>query len=200
MRMEKRFWDKREDYHAQINIIYPTIVCPTCSSRHPDGVVTCVECSTRLEPHADQSMITEYMREREDAVRRNRQANPMLLAPSAGINRNRQRVRFDGLDEQKESISAASALRNKCKQMVKRADQRGLGNLENIVDNPIDAYNTSRVGLSVPPSLNWLHTRTFACQISASGQRVEPENMALNRLWTRDWPMSGRPPRGSSTF
>ena len=94
-------------------------------------------------------MITKYMREREDAVRKNRQANPMLLAPSTGINRNRQRVRFEGLDEQKESISAASALRNKCKQMVKRADQRGLGNLENIVDNPIDAYNMSRVGLSV---------------------------------------------------
>ena len=160
MRMEKRFWDKREDYHTQINIIYPTIVCPTCSSRHPDGVVTCIECSTRLEPHTDQSMITEYMREREDAVRRNRQANPMLLAPSTGINRNRQRVRVEGLDEQKESIRAASALRNKCKQMVKRADQRELGNLENIVDNPIDAYNTSRVGLSVS-SLAELATHAY---------------------------------------
>ena len=73
----------------------------------------------------------------------------MLLAPSTGINRNRQRVRFEGLDEQRESISAASALRNKCKQMVKRADQRGLGNLVDIVENPIDARNTSRVGLSV---------------------------------------------------
>ena len=94
-------------------------------------------------------MITDYMREREDAVRKNRQANPMLLAPSAGINRNRQRVRFEGQEEQRETISAASALRNKCKQMVKRADQRGLGSLADIVDNPIDAYNTSRVGLSV---------------------------------------------------
>ena len=94
-------------------------------------------------------MITEYMREREDAVRKNRQANPMLLAPSTGINRTRQRVRFEGLDEQPESISAASALRNKCKQMVKRADQRGLGNLVDIVENPIDAYNTSHVGFSV---------------------------------------------------
>ena len=149
MRMEKRFWNKREDYDTQINIIYPTIVCPTCSSRHPDGVVNCIECSTRLEPRTDQSMITDYMREREDAVRKNRQANPMLLAPSAGINRNRQRVRFEGQEEQRETISAASALRNKCKQMVKRADQRGLGSLADIVDNPIDAYNTSRVGLSV---------------------------------------------------
>ena len=65
MRMEKRFCNNRADYDTQINIIYPTIVCPTCSSRHPDGVVTCIECSTRLEPHTDQSMITEYMRERE---------------------------------------------------------------------------------------------------------------------------------------
>ena len=149
MRMEKRFWNKREDYDTQINIIYPTIVCPTCSSRHPDGVVNCIECSTRLEPHTDQSMITDYMREREDAVRKNRQTNPMLLAPSAGINRNRQRVRFEGQEEQRETISAASALRNKCKQMIKRADQRGLGSLADIVDNPIDACNTSRVGLSV---------------------------------------------------
>ena len=149
MRMEKRFWNKREDYDTQINIIYPTIVCPTCSSRHPDGVVNCIECSTRLEPHTDQSMITDYVREREDAVRKNRQANPMLLAPSTGINRNRQRVRFEGQEEQWETISAASALRNKCKQMVKRADQLGLGSLANIVDNPIDAYNASRVGLSV---------------------------------------------------
>ena len=78
MRMEKRFWNNRADYDTQINAIHPTIVCPTCSSRHPDGVVTCVECSTRLEPQADQSMITEYMRAREDAVRKNRQANPML--------------------------------------------------------------------------------------------------------------------------
>ena len=143
MRMEKRFWNKREDYDTQINIICPTIVCPTCSSRHPDGVVNCIECSTRLEPHTDQSMITDYMREREDAVRKNRQAHSMLLALSAGINRNRQRVRFEGQEEQRETISAASALRNKCKQMVKRADQRGLGSLADIVDNPIDAYNTS---------------------------------------------------------
>ena len=58
-------------------------------------------------------------------------------------------MRFEGQEEQRETISAASALRNKCKQMVKRADQRGLGSLADIVDNPIDAYNTSRVGLSV---------------------------------------------------
>ena len=182
MRMEKRFWDNRADYDTQINIIYPTTVCPTCSSRHPDGVVTCIECSTRLEPHTDQSMITEYMREREDAVRKNRQANPMLLAPSTGINRNRQRVRFEGLDEQRESISAARALRNKCKQMVKRADQRGLNNLVDIVENPIDAYNTSRVGLSVSSLAElWQHTRTSAFQTSASGQREEPASTARTR-------------------
>ena len=54
MRTEKRFWNNRADYDTQINAIYPTIVCPTCSSRHPDGVVVCIECSTRLEPHTDQ--------------------------------------------------------------------------------------------------------------------------------------------------
>ena len=73
----------------------------------------------------------------------------MLLTPSAGINCNRQRVRHEGVDEQRETVGAASALRNKCKQMVKRADTRGLVELQNIVENPIDAYNTSRVGLSV---------------------------------------------------
>ena len=109
----------------------------------------CIECSTRLEPHTDQSVITEYMREREDAVRKQRPANPMLSTPGTGINRNRQRVRFEGADEQRETSSAASALRNTCKQMVKRAEAWGLGDLENIVENPIDAYSTSRVGLSV---------------------------------------------------
>ena len=99
-----------------------------------------------------QSLMTDYSREPKDAVRKNRQANPMLLAPGAGINRNRQRIRTEGGEEQRETLSAASALRNRCKQMVKRAEQRGLGDLRDAVENPIDAYNFSKVGLAV----SWL--------------------------------------------
>ena len=56
MRMEKRFWNNRVDYDTQINVIYyPTIVCPTCSSRHPDGVVILTEWSPALSARLDLS-------------------------------------------------------------------------------------------------------------------------------------------------
>ena len=50
-RMAFRSSHANGEAYTQINIIYPTVICPTCSSRHPDGVIYCIECSTRLEPN-----------------------------------------------------------------------------------------------------------------------------------------------------
>ena len=140
----------RRGYDTQTNAIFPTIVCPTCSSRHPDGVVVCIECSTCLEPHSDQSIVVEYAREREDAVRKNRPANPMLLMPGT--------VALTAIASASDSKALRSTARppalhphpgTSASRWSKRGEACGLGDLENIVENTIDAYNTSRVGMSV---------------------------------------------------
>ena len=82
---------------------------------------------------------------------------------------------------------------------VKRAEARGFGELENIVENPIDAYNASRVGLPVS-SLAELATYAHIRRILASVPTEVQSDMAHSRLSMPEWPFFFVWPPGALTL